>query len=207
MNGQERTASGNWVWSLPKPITHFRVATARTACSPLVLTTWEREALKRNVGRRFYTETKQKLWSFLFFSVIKQKENPELLRLNLTILLNNESPKRPSHSVFPLTSACMRAGLSEWIKKTLKERVWCLLNLPGCCYTETEVGPLPPTHSFALFRRIKGYQPGLCAQTHSAGASCLHLESLLCPVSVLLKLLSSPMSDFSQPRMTSRQRH
>lgn len=50
--GRKEQPSGNWVWCLPKTIIHFHVSTARTACSPLVLTTLKGRALDRNTWRR-----------------------------------------------------------------------------------------------------------------------------------------------------------
>lgn len=52
--GRKEQPSGNSVWSLPKTIIHFHVATASTACSLLVSTTLKGKALKRNMGGKLF---------------------------------------------------------------------------------------------------------------------------------------------------------
>lgn len=206
MNGQENAAF--WKLSLVFAQNHysFPCGNSKNCMFSTCTLNIKRKDLKEKCGEKFL-HVKQKLWSFLFLSIIKWKTTQRLLRLNLTILFNNQSLKRPSHSVLPLTSTYMTVGLNKWINKTLKERVWCLLNLFGCSYTEAEVGPLPPTNSAASYWQLKGNKPeGFLPRCKVPGnpiSICNPPCANLCPS----EAPPFPISDFNQPCMAMASRH
>lgn len=194
--GRKEQPSGNWVWSLPKNHYSFPRNNSKNCLSSTCTYTIERKGPEEKCGQKFL-HVKQKLLSFLFFNFIKEKKKTQqLFRLNLPILFYDQCPTRPIHSIFPFMSTYMKARLSNCIHKALQERVCCLLNLAGCSYTAAEVGPLSPQW------QIKGDQPeGFVPRREVLGNPVSICANLSPPVltHVLLKLLGSPMRDFSQP--------
>lgn len=186
----------------PNTIIHFHVTTARTACSPLVLTPQKGKALKS--GEKFL-HVKQKLWSFLFFNFIKlKKKRQQLFRLNLTILFYNLYPKRPIPQHLSINVYLYEGRIQPLHQQALQERVCSLLNLPGCSPTAAEVGPLS-SHS----GRLKVISQRLRAQAEvlrNPVSICANLSAPV-PAHVLLKLFCSPTSDFSQPCLATAHRH
>lgn len=197
MNGQERAAF--WKLSLVFAQNHysFPCGNSKNCMFSTCTCNIKRKSPKEKCGDKFL-HVKQKLWSFLFFSFIKQKKTQLLLRLNPTILFNNQCLKRPSHSVLPLRTTYMRPGLSKWINKTLKERTWCLLNPSGCSYTEAEVGTLPPTHSSASYWQIKGNQPEGFVPRHKVPRNPVSICNLSCANLCPSEAPPFPPSAFSQ---------
>lgn len=60
--GRKEQPSGNLLWSLPKTIIHFHVATASTACSQFASTRLKGKAVKKKEGEgRRLLPIKQKL--------------------------------------------------------------------------------------------------------------------------------------------------